>query len=109
MDEGSFVQLSCIAITGDEPLTISWTFHGQGISSDLGIMTTPIGARGSMLIISSVGHRHSGEYTCTAKNNAGIASETAVLKVNGKSSAGRHWECFMGALAFEKYLYLLVG
>ena len=83
VDEGSFVQLSCIAITGDEPLTISWTFHGQGISSDLGIMTTPIGNRGSMLIISSVGHKHSGRYTCTAKNEAGSKSETAVLSVNG--------------------------
>ena len=85
MDEGSFVQLSCIVITGDEPLTISWTFHGQDISSDLGIMTTAIGTRGSMLIISSVGHRHSGEYTCTAKNEAGSKSETALLKVNGKN------------------------
>ena len=57
VDEKSFVQLSCIAITGDEPLALSWTFHGQGISNDLGIMTAPIGSRGSMLVISSVGHR----------------------------------------------------
>ena len=83
VDEGNFAQLSCIAMSGDEPLTISWTFHGQGISSDLGIITTPIGNRGSMLIISSVGHKHSGKYTCTAKNEAGSKSETAVLSVNG--------------------------
>ena len=89
VDEGYFAQLSCIAMAGDEPLTISWTFHGQDISSDLGIVTTPIGSRGSMLIISSVGHRHSGEYTCTAKNEAGAKSETALLKVNGKN-----WELF---------------
>ena len=85
VDEGSFAQLSCIVMTGDEPLTISWTFHGQHISSDLGIITTPIGGRGSMLIISSVGHRHSGHYTCTANNEAGARSETAVLRVNGKN------------------------
>ena len=83
VDEGNFAQLSCIAMSGDEPLTISWTFHGQDLSSDLGIMTTPIGSRGSMLIISNVGHKHSGNYTCTAKNEAGSKSETAVLKVNG--------------------------
>ena len=70
-------------MTGDEPLSISWSFHGQGISSDLGILISPIGSRGSMLIISSVGHRHSGEFTCTARNEAGSKSETAMLKVNG--------------------------
>ena len=73
-------------MSGDEPLTISWTFHGQGISSDLGIMTTPIGSRGSMLIISSVGHKHSGSYTYTAKNEAGSKSETAVPLFNAKGA-----------------------
>ena len=83
VDEGNFAQLSCIAMTGDEPLSISWTFHGQDISIDLGILISPIGTRGSMLVISRVGHSHSGEFTCTAKNEAGAKSETAVLKVNG--------------------------
>ena len=83
VDAGIFAQVSCIAIKGDEPLAISWTFHGKGISSDLGIMTTQIGSRGSMLIIASVGHAHSGNYTCTAKNTAGSQSETAVMRVNG--------------------------
>ena len=84
VDDGDFAQLSCIAMKGDEPLTISWTFHGQGISTGLGIVITPLGTRASMLSISSVGHRHSGDYTCNAKNDAGVKSETAVLKVNGK-------------------------
>ena len=84
VDEGNFAQLSCIVMSGDEPLTISWTFHGQGISTDLGIQITPLGTRASMLSITQVGHRHSGDYTCSAKNSAGVKSETAVLKVNGK-------------------------
>ena len=83
MDEGSFAQLSCIVTKGDEPITISWTFHGSEITSDLGIITTPIGTRGSMLIISKVGYSNNGEYTCSAKNNAGLKSETVNLKVNG--------------------------
>ena len=97
VDEGNFAQLSCIVMSGDEPLTISWTFHGQGISTDLGIQITPIGTRASMLSISQVGHRHSGDYTCSAKNSAGVKSETAVLKVNGKKmftfnkDTGRHY------------------
>ena len=40
-----------------------------------------------MLVISSVSRDHDGNYTCTAKNQAGVASETAVLKVNGISSS----------------------
>ena len=84
VDDGDFAQLSCIAMKGDEPLTISWTFHGKGISSSLGIIITPLGTRASMLSITKVGHYHSGEYTCNAKNSAGATSETAVLKVNGK-------------------------
>ena len=83
MDEGGFAQVSCIVTKGDEPLTISWSFHGTNITSDLGIVTAPIGSRGSMLIISSIGHRHRGNYTCTAKNEAATMSETVELKVNG--------------------------
>ena len=84
VDDGDFAQLNCIAMKGDEPLTISWTFHGQGILTDLGIVITPLGTRASMLSISKVGYSHNGNYTCNAKNGAGVKSETAVLKVNGK-------------------------
>ena len=83
LNEGAFAQASCIVTEGDEPLEVSWTFHGHNISSDLGIITTPIGSRGSMLIISSVGHKHRGNYTCTAKNHAGVRSLGGQLNVNG--------------------------
>ena len=86
VDQGDFAQLSCIAMKGDEPLSISWTFHGQS-GADPGILTSPIGTRGSMLVISSVGRDHNGNYTCNAKNEAGAASQTAVLRVNGKIEA----------------------
>ena len=102
VDEGNFAQLSCIATAGDEPLSVSWTFHGQGISTDLGIITTPIGSRGSMLIISSVHHQHSGNYTCTAKNSAGVRSETAILKVNGKDYLKRHRKAHFNLLKKKK-------
>ena len=84
LNEGAFAQASCIVTEGDEPLVVTWTFHGMDISSDLGIVTTPIGTRGSMLLISSVGHRHRGTYTCSAKNFAGLRSLSVDLKVNGK-------------------------
>ena len=94
MNEGDFAQVSCIVSKGDEPLYLSWSFHGNDISSDLGITTMPLGARGSALIISRVGHKHRGNYTCQAKNDAGKRFETVELKVNGKpwSQQGRHWK-----------------
>ena len=88
MDEGGFAQVSCIVTKGDEPLSISWTFHGSHITSDLGIMTTPLGTKGSSLMIPSVGHSHRGNYTCQAFNAAGTRSKTVELKVNGRGVWG---------------------
>ncbi len=90
MNEGAFSQLSCIVSEGDEPLHISWSFHGSNITSDLGIITTPIGNRGSMLLDSSASHRHRGVYTCTASNGAGVRTSSVELRVNGKACPGRH-------------------
>ena len=84
LDEGEFAQLLCIVRKGDEPLTLSWALKGAKISSGPGLTTSSLGTRTSMLTINSVGYRHSGTYTCTAKNHAGVISQTAELKVNGK-------------------------
>ena len=85
MSQGDFAQVSCIAAKGDQPLTFFWTFHGSNITNNLDILITPIGAKGSMLIISSVDYKHSGEYVCTVSNTAGIRKQSAVLKVNGNN------------------------
>ena len=86
LNENDLAQVTCIAPRGDEPMTVSWTFHGHNLTDGLGIMTTPIGGRGSNLLITRVGHRHSGVYTCTAKNAAGSRSESIELQVNGNCS-----------------------
>jgi hypothetical protein len=83
MNENDFAQTSCIVRKGDEPLTLTWSFHGGNITHDLGIYTTPVGTRGSLLIIQSVGFKHGGNYTCTVKNGAGSRAQTVELKVNG--------------------------
>ena len=85
LDEGGFAQVSCIVTKGDEPLAISWFFHGSQITPDLGIVTAPIGSRGSMLIISGVAHKHRGNYTCSARNQADTVAETVELRVNGSN------------------------
>ena len=51
MNEGDFAQISCIVTSGDQPLTISWSFHGadglslSGAGADDGISTTNLGSR----------------------------------------------------------------
>ncbi len=74
--------MTCL-VRGDEPLRITWSLKGDIVSSEPSITTTMIGTRTSMLMISSVGYRHSGTYTCTAANRAGSQSHSTELLVNG--------------------------
>lgn len=83
VDEGSYVQIGCSVIKGDEPLQISWSLQGDVISSDPSITTTMLGTRSSILIISQVGYRHAGDYSCRATNKAGSNTHSATLRVNG--------------------------
>ena len=83
MNEGAFSQLSCVVSEGDEPLKLSWSFHGDNLTSGQGITISDIGNRISMLIINSIDHKHMGTYTCKAQNHAGSITHSATLKVNG--------------------------
>ena len=83
VDEGEFGTLVCIVVKGDAPFSFAWSMQGEIVHSEPGLTTNQIGGRTSMLTINSIGHRHSGLYTCTVSNDAGQASESAELKVNG--------------------------
>ena len=85
VNEGEFGQLVCTVVSGDEPFKISWSLHGDIVSSEPGLTTSQIGTRTSMLMINSIGHRHSGLYTCIASNKAGSVSSSTELKVNGRT------------------------
>ena len=84
MNEGSFAQVSCIVREGDLPLDISWSFHGMDLTAETGISTTKIGKRGSVLMIPSVSHIHTGRYECKAQNSVGASTQSVKLLVNGK-------------------------
>ena len=84
LNKRELAQALCVVRKGDGPLEISWTFNGMHITSDLGISTTSMGTRVSLLVINSVEPRHQGTYTCTAKNVAGVSSMSVDLKVNDK-------------------------
>ena len=83
VNEGDFAQLTCSVSRGDQPLKITWSLKGDVISSEPTLTTTMIGTRTSILIINSVGYRHSGLFTCRATNKAGSVSYSTDLKVNG--------------------------
>ena len=85
INQGQVGQLLCTVVEGDEPMTITWSLQGEELSSGPEMITSQIGARSSLLMISSISHRHSGKYTCIASNAAGSSSHSAELKVNGNN------------------------
>nr|XP_024214192.1 Down syndrome cell adhesion molecule-like protein Dscam2 isoform X41 [Halyomorpha halys] len=82
VNNGDSVQLNCHVSKGDKPLTISWSFHGEELSSHMGIETAKWGDRSSILTITSAMAAHSGNYTCTATNRAGSTNYTTSIHVN---------------------------
>ncbi|KAG8212797.1 hypothetical protein J437_LFUL019768, partial [Ladona fulva] len=79
VNSGDSVQLNCHVAKGDKPIHISWNFQGGELSSHMGISTMKAGFRSSILMINSAMAAHSGNYTCTAENKAGVASYTTSL------------------------------
>lgn len=77
------MQVACTISKGDKPLRISWNFYGEDLSSNMGVITMPVGDSMNVLSIPSVGIANRGNYTCVAKNSAGYDSYTAQLFVNG--------------------------
>ena len=108
MNEGSFGQLSCVVTEGDEPLALSWSFHGHNLTSGRGITITNIASRISMLVIASVDHKHMGTYTCKASNQAGYTSHSATLRVNGKLET-REGENEEGSPCTNSYPFSSIG
>ncbi|XP_014244429.1 Down syndrome cell adhesion molecule-like protein Dscam2 isoform X5 [Cimex lectularius] len=82
INNGESAQLNCHVSKGDKPLKITWSFHGEELSSHLGIITTKLGDRSSILTITSAMAAHTGNYTCTATNNAGSTSYTTSILVH---------------------------
>ena len=75
--------IQCTVSEGDVPIHFRWAFHGQELSSQMGITTIRINPRVSLLSIDSIAAGHAGNYTCTAQNSAGSVNHTATLLVQG--------------------------
>ncbi|XP_032292764.1 cell adhesion molecule Dscam1 isoform X5 [Drosophila virilis] len=82
------VSATCTVNKGDTPLEVYWTTAPEpklGVArlmSNDGILITKTTQRISMLSIESVHARHRANYTCVARNAAGIVYHTAELRVN---------------------------
>lgn len=83
LNAGEAAQTQCIALKGDTPLNFTWTFHGDGMTFQTGVVTASVGLRSSVLMIESVSPNHAGTYTCTVRNLAASASYSTVLSVSG--------------------------
>lgn len=92
---GESVHLDCHVSKGDTPVSISWSFQGQPITRKLGVKTTTLSERVSVLDIPNALGPNSGNYTCTATNKAGTATHTALLNVIGTRSLWLERVCLL--------------
>lgn len=85
---GQSAQVTCFVSEGDSPLDITWSFKGQELST-LGkssLSTTRVGSKASMLVLDAASLQQQGQYSCTAKNPAGVATYNATLRIHGSWS-----------------------
>lgn len=81
--EGDSVQASCMARKGDLPMTFLWRVRGSLVTPSSEVQIVKLGARNSLLSISSVAAHHQGVYVCEVTNAAGVTHYATELKVNG--------------------------
>ena len=81
---------TCSVSKGDLPIHIWWTLSESyeslaeyNISSNDGVVISKAGNKLSVLNIEAVKARHRGNYTCYARNKAGISQNSAYLAING--------------------------
>lgn len=80
---GQDITLTCTVSDGDLPLEIKWFLNEKPVDSFTTINSAKFGKRNMVLSIESVTAENSGNYTCKAKNLAGMASYSTELRVYG--------------------------
>jgi Immunoglobulin domain len=87
------VTATCSVSKGDLPIHIWWSLSESyeslaeyNISTNDGVVISKAGNKLSVLNIEAVKARHRGNYTCYARNKAGITKHSAYLAINGLHS-----------------------
>ncbi|KAJ8974837.1 hypothetical protein NQ317_006679 [Molorchus minor] len=70
LSEGMRTRTVCGVSKGDPPLVVSWLKDGQPLTPNLGVNVSALDPYSSLLSISSLDSRHSGDFTCVASNPA---------------------------------------
>ncbi|KAK9876828.1 hypothetical protein WA026_015065 [Henosepilachna vigintioctopunctata] len=81
LSEGKRTRTVCGVSSGDPPLVVSWLKDGQPLTPSLGVNVSALDPYSSLLSISSLDSRHSGDFTCVASNPAAEVRYTAKLQV----------------------------
>ncbi len=81
LSEGMRSAVSCQILQGNLPITFTWTDSSGRPLTSAGISVRANDEYSSTLVIDSLSYDHSGNYSCTAENEAGKASHTAELTV----------------------------
>lgn len=77
--------VQCSISGGDRPIQVTWMFNGVelGRRNEYDVTLSKVTKNVHILAIDSIHAKHAGNYTCVAKNRAGVAQHTADLIVNG--------------------------
>lgn len=87
LSEGMRTRTVCGVSSGDQPLVVSWLKDGQPLSPMLGVNVSALDPYSSLLSISSLDSRHTGDFTCVASNPAAEVRYTAKLQVKGNKQS----------------------
>jgi hypothetical protein len=85
------VAATCIITKGDVPIQVWWSMFDEflnierNLTTNDGVMIAKTSAKISVLNIDAVKARHRGNYTCYARNKAGISQHSAYLAINGST------------------------
>lgn len=83
INSGEVASVTCSIHKGDLPIQIRWFRNNRTLDDSVEGVTILRGKKLSALSLDSVSSESAGEYTCVAKNRAGITSHSATLNVNG--------------------------
>ncbi|GFU28439.1 down syndrome cell adhesion molecule, partial [Nephila pilipes] len=76
------VGATCMLRSGKPPYTFRWLKDGKELENKNGVIIEN-GDRLSHLLIDPITYASAGNYTCLAKNSAGIDSYSSILTVTG--------------------------